>query len=117
MIIYQILLALCYMHSKNITHRDLKPENLMVTITDSNKPEDLFVKLTDFGFATFFDPTAKMDVILGTPIYMAPELCNNKEYDCRVDVWSLGIIAHVLLSGEAPYGGKDNAEIRDQILN
>jgi len=117
MIIYQVLLALCYMHSKNVTHRDLKPENLMVSQTDSGKPEDLFIKLTDFGFATFFDPTAKMDVILGTPIYMAPELASNKEYDCRVDVWSVGIIAHILLCGEAPFGGNDNNEIREQILH
>lgn len=109
------MLALNYMHGKNVTHRDLKPENLMVE--ERENPEDLFIKLTDFGFACFFDPSRKMDVILGTPIYMSPELARGEDYDCRVDVWSLGVIAHVLLCGEPPFNGADNGEIRDQILN
>lgn len=58
MIIHQILLALNYMHSKHITHRDLKLENLMCVSKD---PTDLTVKLTDFGFATFYDPNVGME--------------------------------------------------------
>jgi len=86
-------------------------------ITEGEKPDDLFIKLTDFGFATFFDPNHKLDMILGTPVYMAPELANGVEYDCRVDVWSLGVIAHILLVGTAPFDGDDNDEIKNQILN
>jgi calcium/calmodulin-dependent protein kinase I len=69
-IVHQIILALNYMHGLKITHRDLKPENLMCT----GEGEELTVKLTDFGFACTFDPKVKLDIILGTPIYMAPEL-------------------------------------------
>ena len=58
-----------------------------------------------------------MDIMLGTPLYMAPELAEGKEYDCRVDVWSVGIICHILLCGEAPFTGANNSEIRNAILN
>lgn len=76
-IIYQVLLAINYMHKQNVCHRDLKPENLMCV----GEGDDVTIKLTDFGFACFFDPKEKLDVSLGTPIYMAPELINMDEYD------------------------------------
>ncbi len=59
------------MHLQNVTHRDMKLENLMCV---NNDVADLTVKLTDFGFATFFDPKLKMDIALGSPLYMSPEL-------------------------------------------
>jgi serine/threonine protein kinase len=62
-IIYEVMLALNYMHKNNVTHRDLKPDNLMCV---SNDPNDLTIKLTDFGFATFFDPKNGLDLILGS---------------------------------------------------
>lgn len=100
------------MHNLKITHRDLKPDNLMCNGEDDN----LIIKLTDFGFACFFDPKKKMDVILGTPIYMAPELVEGKSYDARVDVWSLGCIVYILLCGKPPFDGKDTDEIKQNIL-
>ena len=96
MIINQIMLAVNYMHKQNMSHRDLKLENLMCLSEDS---EDLNVKLTDFGFATFFDPKHKKNLSLGSPLYMAPELVMEAEYDQKVDVWSLGCIIYILLSG------------------
>lgn len=56
--------------------------------------DELIIKLTDFGFACFFDPNSKMDLCLGTPFYMAPELIAFEKYDERVDVWSTGIITY-----------------------
>ena len=100
------------MHSNNVTHRDLKPENLMV-VSLGQENNELFIKLTDFGFACFFDPKEKMDIILGTPLYMAPELADNDYYDCRVDVWSLGVITYILLIGKPPFDGDTVDDIKD----
>jgi serine/threonine protein kinase len=78
--------------------------------------KDLKIKLTDFGFACFFNPDKKMDISLGTPYYMAPELVEARTYDERVDVWSLGCIVYVLLSGKIPYSGNKIDDIADAIL-
>lgn len=74
-IISQVLLALNYMHMQNIAHRDLKLDNIMCTKKDLTNFD---VKLTDFGFAVFFDPDAGMQLALGSCIYMAPELCGRR---------------------------------------
>lgn len=108
------MLALNYMHSKNVSHRDLKPENMMVSKMENG---ELFIKLTDFGFACFFDPQEKMDIILGTPIYMAPELVIGTTYDCRVDVWSLGVITYILLCGKPPFDGESTDMLKEEILH
>lgn len=99
-----------------MTHRDLKPDNLMIS-----DAEELTVKLTDFGFACFYDPTKRMDLSLGTPHYMAPELCEQTAYDSKVDVWSTGVITYLLLSGKLPFDGQNLDEIshairRDEIM-
>lgn len=65
--------------------------------------DDFHVKLTDFGFSTFFNPEVKMSLCLGSPLYMAPELQKEKPYDERVDVWSLGCIAYIMMSGRPPF--------------
>jgi len=62
-------MALNYMHKKNIVHRDLKPENILI-----ESLENLEIKLTDFGFATYFDQKGKLDEVLGSPLYMPPEI-------------------------------------------
>ena len=83
-------------------HRDLKPENLMCEETDDGK---IVIKLTDFGFATHFDPDQPQTLSLGSPLYMAPELCLERQYDKKVDVWAVGVILYVLLTGCAPFSG------------
>ena len=95
------MLAVNYMHLQNMTHRDLKLENIMCVSGDN--AADIQVKLTDFGFATFFDPKKRMDLQLGTANYMAPELVNTNQYDERVDVWALGVIAYILISNKMPF--------------
>ena len=61
-------MALNYMHKKKIVHRDLKPENILI-----ENLENLEIKLTDFGFATYFDEK-KLNEVLGSPLYMPPEI-------------------------------------------
>ena len=70
-IVKQIFLALNYMHQKNIVHRDIKPENILI-----EDVKNMEIKVTDFGFATFFDSQKKLDEVLGSPIYMPPEIVN-----------------------------------------
>lgn len=70
-VIKQTLFALNFMHEKKITHRDMKIENILC-----HSKENLNItKVTDFGFACHFDPNRKMKLTLGSPLYMAPELC------------------------------------------
>jgi len=97
------------MHKQGIAHRDLKPENLLCQ-SDKN----LNVKLTDFGFAVFFTDK-KMDLSLGSPLYMAPELAGEEKYDEKVDVWSTGVIVYILLSGQPPFFGSSKDEIYEDI--
>lgn len=104
-IIHQIMLALNYMHLQHVMHRDLKLENIMCRSTDL---DDFNVKLTDFGFSTFFQPEIKQSLALGSPLYMAPELHRQEKYDERVDVWSLGCIAYIMMSGAPPFAGNDS---------
>ena len=70
-IIKQILLAINYMHKKNMAHRDLKPENILL---ESKEANSLDVKISDFGFACFYDPESGLDTVLGSALYMAPEI-------------------------------------------
>lgn len=63
------------MHKQNISHRDLKPENILL---ESKDPDNLEIKISDFGFSCFFDPDEGLETILGSPVYMAPELIKRK---------------------------------------
>ena len=112
------MLALNYMHKQNIAHWDIKLENLLCK---SKSKDDLGVKLTDFGFSTFFDPKNGMNEVMGSPLYMSPELHNfdNKKqgtYDNRVDVWSLGVLTYILLSGEVPFD-TTNSDLEKAIID
>ena len=93
--------ALSYLHSKNIAHRDLKLENILFTESD---PKNLRLKLIDFGFAQKFEREKGMTLILGSPLYMSPELVQRTPgYTDKVDVWALGCITYLLLSGQTPF--------------
>ena len=105
-IILQILEGLAYMHSKNIIHRDLKPENIIFKSTVG-----IDLGLVDLGFATFEKDFRKLFVRCGTPGYVAPEILNDKDYDCKVDVYSCGIIFYIILTGKIPFNGKSYKQI------
>lgn len=102
------------MHQKKIAHRDLKPENILLESKDKNSLE---IKISDFGFSCFFDPKKGLDLVLGSPLYMAPEIIEAKNYNEKVDIWSIGIITYVLLSGRNPFPGKNKFEIKEMIIS
>lgn len=110
-LIYQILMALGYLHKKNIVHCDLKPENVLLT-RSSEYPQ---VKLCDFGFARIIGETSFRRSIVGTPAYLAPEVLKNKGYNRSLDMWSVGVIIYVSLSGVFPFN--EGEDINDQIEN
>jgi len=85
-------------------HRDLKPENILCEAAADLSPDEFVIKLTDFGFAVKYDPNgAKESLSLGSPLYMAPELAKEVEYGAKVDVWAVGVIAYILLTGAPPF--------------
>ncbi|KAE8738811.1 hypothetical protein FOCC_FOCC015710 [Frankliniella occidentalis] len=110
-LITQILVALKYLHSKNIVHCDLKPENVLLS-SDGDFPQ---VKLCDFGFARIIGEKSFRRSVVGTPAYLAPEVLRNKGYNRSLDMWSVGVIVYVSLSGTFPFN--EDEDINDQIQN
>lgn len=87
-------------------HRDLKPENILL---EQNKEFDQ-IKIIDFGTSLVYDPNNKLEEKLGTPYYIAPEVLG-KNYGAKCDIWSIGVICFILMSGIPPFNGKDDTEI------
>lgn len=110
LIIKQVLLALNYCHKGHIIHRDLKPENILFETKDDTSN----VKLVDFGFAKVFNPKKALKEVLGTPLFIAPEIIS-KKYNTKADIWSLGVVTYFLLSGEPPFDGDNRTELFDNI--
>uniref|UniRef100_A0A9J7ZHI2 Serine/threonine-protein kinase n=1 Tax=Cyprinus carpio carpio TaxID=630221 RepID=A0A9J7ZHI2_CYPCA len=109
--ILQILVALRHLHFKNIVHCDLKPENVLLASAEPF-PQ---VKLCDFGFARIIGEKSFRRSVVGTPAYLAPEVLRSKGYNRSLDMWSVGVIIYVSLSGTFPFN--EDEDINDQIQN
>jgi len=108
----QILKALAYCHERKIVHRDIKPENC---VYDDNTKTNL--KLIDFGLSAVIHDDKGFKEILGSPLYMAPEIISNKLYNEKIDIWSLGIMMYIFLAGRYPYTATTREELNPQILS
>lgn len=106
----QMVSAIVYLHSKKIMHRDLKPENMMFETSDV----DSELKLIDFGSSKHFVEGLPTKERLGSAYYIAPEVLHGN-YDEKCDIWSLGVILHILLSGYPPFAGNSEQDIFSKI--
>tara|TARA_B100000925_G_scaffold159615_1_gene119841 strand:- start:59 stop:1216 length:1158 start_codon:yes stop_codon:yes gene_type:complete len=103
----QILSGLEYLHKNNILHRDIKPQNIL--IHNNN------IKISDFGFAKAFEKNELITTFCGSPLYMAPEIIIDKEYNAQSDIWSLGVIIYELFTKSHPYYTSSKKELWDNI--
>eukprot|EP00928_Gymnodinium_smaydae_P024251 TRINITY_DN19681_c0_g1_i3.p1 TRINITY_DN19681_c0_g1~~TRINITY_DN19681_c0_g1_i3.p1 ORF type:complete len:1333 (+),score=287.96 TRINITY_DN19681_c0_g1_i3:131-4129(+) len=102
--------AVSYLHSQNICHRDLKLENWLY----ENPSMDAKLKLCDFGFGQIVEPSVKLTATLGSLFYVAPEVLDGS-YGLPCDVWSVGVIVYMLLSGIPPFDGKTDTDVMQKI--
>ncbi|KAM6961084.1 death-associated protein kinase 2 [Aplochiton taeniatus] len=110
--IKQILDGVHFLHSKRITHFDLKPENIM--LLDKNVPLPR-IKLIDFGLAHKIEAGVEFKNIFGTPEFVAPEIVNYEQLGLEADMWSIGVITYILLSGASPFLGETKQETLGNI--
>jgi hypothetical protein len=112
----QVCDALEAAHQKGVVHRDLKPDNIFV-IQRAGRD---YAKVLDFGVAKLKEPDAGSyatvtGMILGTPLYMAPEQAIGKDVDRHADVWAAGVVLYELLSGAVPFKGESFADLVNKI--
>ncbi|KAK5849785.1 hypothetical protein PBY51_014091 [Eleginops maclovinus] len=120
-----VLAGVAYLHNLGITHRDLKPENLLYY----HPGADSRLLVTDFGLATFGGAGSEvvngdnsgadswsLRTTCGTPEYMAPEVLLRRPYSCAVDMWALGVIAYIVLSGSMPFEDDSRTRLYRSIV-
>ena len=111
-LVSKMLLAVAICHQKNIAHCDLKPKNLLLVADD----DDSFIKLADFGFAARVHQPKSLTKQCGTPFFVAPEILIRRPYDQQSDMWSVGCIVYLLLSGNLPFLGRSQKELFQKII-
>jgi serine/threonine-protein kinase len=122
-IMRQVLRAVGAAHAKGIVHRDLKPDNIFLLDQEGDEGRD-FVKLLDFGISKIIDPDLQAaatkltttGVVMGTPLYMAPEQAMGAEIDHQADVYACGVILYEMLAGKPPFEGQTYAVLVAKLL-
>ncbi|XP_013388197.1 serine/threonine-protein kinase 17A-like isoform X2 [Lingula anatina] len=102
----QIMEGLVFLHDRNVVHLDLKPQNILLT----NPHPHGDVKLCDFGFARLVNYGEDIRDIIGTPDYVAPEVLSYEPIGTYTDIWSVGVLVYVMLTGCSPFAGEDKQE-------
>ena len=108
-----ILSAIAYCHEKNLVHCDLKPENLMLA---SNRFDETLIKIIDFGNSSFREDGKMLKNKFGSVYYVAPEVLK-ANYNEKCDVWSLGVILYLMLSGKPPFNGNSDQAILKKVYH
>ena len=116
-VIRQIASAIQYLHDIGICHRDIKPEN--ICFLNLGEMENNIVKIIDFGLGKILDIADinnKLKSLVGSVIYMAPEVLQN-QYNEKCDIWSLGVILYFFIAGHPPFFGQNDSETKYKILS
>lgn len=109
----QVLYGLQHMHHKNMVHLDLKPENIMCLGGGKSGYEE--IKLIDYGMTRILDPDKPETAACGTAEFVAPEVLQLKPISVAADMWGIGVITYVLLSGLSPFMGDDDFETLQNV--
>jgi serine/threonine protein kinase len=106
----QICAAIGYMHQKDIVHLDLKPENILCKSKKSHQ-----IKIIDFGLTRKLKPGEDVRILFGTPEFVSPEVISYEPVSAASDMWSVGVVCYVLLSGLSPFMGDSDVETFSNI--
>lgn len=93
--------------------RDLKPGNILLASTGGH----VCAKIADFGFARALEPARLANTLCGSPLYMAPEVLSERQYDSHADLWSLGVMMFEMLVGHVPFSGNNIVHLKKVIDN
>ncbi|KAF1412469.1 Myosin light chain kinase 2, skeletal/cardiac muscle, partial [Spheniscus magellanicus] len=107
----QICEGIRFMHHMRVLHLDLKPENILCVAATGH-----MVKIIDFGLARRYNPQEKLKVNFGTPEFLSPEVVNYEQVSYSTDMWSMGVITYMLLSGLSPFLGDNDTETLNNVL-
>ncbi|CAL2028038.1 unnamed protein product [Caenorhabditis brenneri] len=108
--IKQILLAVRHLHSLHVVHLDIKPENVML-----KQRGESHIKIIDFGLSREIEPGATVKDMVGTPEFVAPEVVNYEALSPATDMWAVGVVTYILLSGGSPFLGDNRDETFSNI--
>lgn len=111
LIVAQILSVVAFCHLQGVVHRDLKPENFLFT----SRSEEADMKLIDFGLSDFIKPDERLNDIVGSAYYVAPEVLH-RSYSFEADIWSIGVITYILLCGSRPFWARSESGIFRAVL-
>ena len=109
-IFLKILIGLSELHKNKIIHRDLKPLNIFLS------KKNLDIKIGDFGVAKILKESNFTNTLIGTPYYLSPELCKELPYNCKSDIWALGVILYELCSYKYPFDAEFEVALIRKIL-
>ncbi|KAL5567688.1 hypothetical protein UlMin_024263 [Ulmus minor] len=110
-ILVQILSVVAFCHLQGVVHRDLKPENFLFATRDEDAP----LKVIDFGLSDFIRPDQRLNDIVGSAYYVAPEVLH-RSYSIEGDLWSIGVITYILLCGSRPFWARTESGIFRSVL-
>ncbi|KAK8473397.1 hypothetical protein PHAVU_001G121501 [Phaseolus vulgaris] len=110
-VMIQILSVVAFCHLQGVVHRDLKPENFLYISTEENST----LKVIDFGLSDYVKPDERLNDIVGSAYYVAPEVLH-RSYGTEADMWSIGVIAYILLCGSRPFWARTESGIFRAVL-